>query len=340
MFLGKCGDYNCRTGKRSANKSICITGMSGYGKTTRLNVMELEAAKEGKTVIVLDLNNTHDMSRIFTPIKELYETYARRIDVNKMGLNLRILTQEAPEEGIQDPFERMTDFAVEVLSVGQNIGSEQMVSLRKAVIYAIENYHMYSDELEAIKTGLLLQNTRVSNSVYQKLRWLFRSDALHKNHIRLEEGKINILDFDHFGFSTRQSLSEIFLACLWKKVQNIHTNSEIVLFLDEFQNLSLKKDATLKAMLCEGRKYGLSIVLSTQTLDGFSKNVASLVNQTATRLYFHPSRNEIRRIAKEIDPDNAKEWIRILSHLQVGQSVAVGSLNVNNNEMDRPIIIS
>ena len=47
MYLGKFQGRNCVSSKFSPNESICITGLSGTGKTVRLQKIEIEAAREG-----------------------------------------------------------------------------------------------------------------------------------------------------------------------------------------------------------------------------------------------------------------------------------------------------
>ncbi len=54
----------------SPNKSVLLTGISGSGKTTRLNQMEVELAKRGETVLVVDVNQTHSFQHVYQEIRE------------------------------------------------------------------------------------------------------------------------------------------------------------------------------------------------------------------------------------------------------------------------------
>ena len=56
MYLGKFNRESCLTGRKSPNGSVCITGLSGTGKTSRMNQVELESVRQGDTLIVIDLN--------------------------------------------------------------------------------------------------------------------------------------------------------------------------------------------------------------------------------------------------------------------------------------------
>ena len=53
------------------------------------------------------------------------------------------------------------------------------------------------------------------------------------------------------------------------------------IFIDEFQNLSLKEDSVLLEMLCEARKYHVNIVLATQSIAGYRNDIKAALDKTA-----------------------------------------------------------
>ena len=53
------------------------------------------------------------------------------------------------------------------------------------------------------------------------------------------------------------------------------------IFIDEFQNLSLKEDSVLLEMLCEARKYHVNIVLATQSIAGYRNDIKARLDKTA-----------------------------------------------------------
>lgn len=81
------------------------------------------------------------------------------------------------------------------------------------------------------------------------------------------------------------------------------------------------------------------MVLATQTLNTFSKDILALLNQTATKLYFRPAQSEAAKISKEIESDNPKEWAKHLLNLKIGESVAVGDLCIGDTQITRPILL-
>ena len=112
-----------------------------------------------------------------------------------------------------------------------------------------------------------------------------------------------------------------------------------MIVIDEFQNLSAKMGAPLMRLLTEGRRFGISLLLATQSLEIFPGEIQPVLSQTATRLYFRPTDNEVKKIAKNISADSAAEWVKRLKNLKVGESVAVGDLEIAGCEIRRPILL-
>lgn len=79
-------------------------------------------------------------------------------------------------------------------------------------------------------------------------------------------------------------LSAIFrpLALLWRglRTRKLITKG-LWIFIDEFQNLSLKEDSVLLEMLCEARKYHVNIVLATQSIAGYRNDIKAALDKTA-----------------------------------------------------------
>lgn len=342
MFLGNFNGNACVTSINSPNSSICVTGLSGTGKTSRLNQIELDGVKKGATVLVLDVNQAHTDERIFPYIREEYLNRVNRIHAVRDGLGLSLLHPIRNPQGEEESFVHLVNSAVQALSSSQRMGVRQIGSLRKAVINAINHPNVFKNEEEALALSLLQQEDVNAEAVYQKLWTLLNCGALKPSSKCIQSGYINIIDFSGLDMFAQTSLSEIVLSNLWRRAQYgtlQADSSDLIIFLDEFQNLSLKSDAILRSMLREGRKFGISLVLATQTLDVFPRDIISVLNQTATKLYFKPSQNEARRVAKEIGQYNIADWIKTILSLRVGECIAVGDLCVDGVEIRRPLLL-
>jgi len=105
-------------------------------------------------------------------------------------------------------------------------------------------------------------------------------------------------------------------------------DAPLPIVLDEIQNLDHRGDAPLEKLLREGRKFGISLLLATQTLSGFAGDARDRLFQAAHKLFFAPAGTEVRRFAdllKDSVPDSDREnWVDRLSSLQKGECLSLG----------------
>ena len=92
-------------------------------------------------------------------------------------------------------------------------------------------------------------------------------------------------------------------------------------------------------MLRESRKYDVHLILATQSISNFSKEVMAAINQTAVQLYFRQSVSDMKKVAECIEPTNGGRWTLILKSLDIGESVATGDFSIGGREIAQPVII-
>ena len=71
-----------------------------------------------------------------------------------------------------------------------------------------------------------------------------------------------------------------------------------VIVLDEIQNLDHRLDSPLGQFLTEGRKFGISLILATQTLSNLDKDERDRLFQASHKLFFKPADTEIRLLPR------------------------------------------
>ena len=340
MYLGKMQDKEITVSKKAPNDSVLITGISGAGKTCRMNQMELNAVLSGKTVFILDTGQTHISNQVYKPLASEYENYANRINLQKEGLALRFpCPAQNTDSTLKIPLFLLNSI-VDSITYPLRMGVLQSGALRKALIFAVNHQDNYPDMITSVNEGLKEQDSKEAEAVRRNLWRLSDFHIFQKNGCEIEKGKINILFLDTSDKITKRITVELLLTIFWYCIQNqLWDINNVLLVFDEFQNILLKDGCMLWDILREGRKFGVSLLMATQTLEVFPKNVESILNQAAVRLYFLPSKSELRKCAKTIDPSNTEYWINRLSHLKVGESVAVGYTNVGAKEITRPIIL-
>lgn len=333
LILGYLQNGKCvQIAADSPNQHVALYGISGGGKSTRIESISLSALDTGSTVIGFDLNGLD-----FRVPSELLN----RISAVEDGIGLRFLDSSAVEAGA----ESQTNCISYLTDIFENIfrlGSRQKGVIREAIQFGMANRMNYVSDMEAIEAGLVRQSTTIAQGVYERLWHILRCDIFRNGEKRFETGKINVVSFQGLNPSAQKELAELTLALLWKKIRMQELRShKLTLIVDELQNYVLKEGSTLAEMLRESRKYGVNLILATQTLPNTSRGGGSyLVDQAAVQLYFRMSDAGVEKAAVRINKCNALHWASVLKNLQVGQSVAVGSLCVGSRKIDGPLVIS
>ena len=98
--------------------------------------------------------------------------------------------------------------------------------------------------------------------------------------------------------------------------------------LDEMQNLDHRSDRAIDKLLREGRKFGVGMILATQTISNFNKEQRSRLFQCAQKLFFKPAeteRKEFAEILAQVSSGRSRDdWIAELSKLGKGECWAIG----------------
>lgn len=319
-----------RISQKSPNEHLLLVGTSGSGKSTRIKEIIQDSIRQGETLIAIDLNGCDFTESIQN---------VNLISAKEDGLNFSFLDMKFVENGK----EMQTNFisgVVEAFSAIANLGVRQMGALRTAVIYAIEKKDEYKEEMQAISEGLKRQNDSVASGVHNKLWNILEGNVFRESKKHMQKGCINVLSFEGVNPFTQKQCIELILRLLWKQCRLGEKNMQkIRIVIDEFQNLSLRQNSVLMEMLRESRKYDVHLILATQSISNFSKEVMAAINQTAVQLYFRQSVSDMKKVAECIEPTNGGRWTLILKSLDIGESVATGDFSIGGREIAQPVII-
>ena len=100
-----------------------------------------------------------------------------------------------------------------------------------------------------------------------------------------------------------------------------------VIILDEIQNLDHRLESPLGQFLTEGRKYGICLILATQTISNFAKDEKSRLFQASHKLFFKPSDTETKTFAQllaDATGESQDVWVQRLSVLKRGECYSIG----------------
>lgn len=314
----------------SPNEHILLVGTSGSGKSTRISEMLEDCLGRHETVVAIDINGCD-----FCHNAEQKNIISAMDD----GLNLSLLdTGMIHSKG--EEYINSVSYIVENLSVIANLGVRQIGALREAVIYAIENYDNFDNDMTAIAEGLRIQDSDIATGVYNKMWSLLNCPVFSRKAKQMKSGYLNVISLQGINPSTQKQIADLILMNLWQRsrLQGEDCNG-LRIVLDEFQNLTIKKNSVIQEMLREARKYGIKMILATQSVANLPKEVVAAISQTAVQLYFRQAVSDVKKIAEFIDPQQKERWTIILKRLALGESVATGDFLVDGREIHYPLII-
>lgn len=228
-------------------------------------------------------------------------------------------------------------------SVYSSIGEQQLPTLTNVIEEGIKLFEgdysfrkMINDLVETGKVGELLAN---------KLSTMVKSDLFDESsnsgwdNIYSDTSLTNIIQLTQIPNDLAKIATEFILWDLYAyAVANGNKNSPLPVVLDEVQNLDHRLDSPLGKILTEGRKYGLSLILATQTLSNLAREEQDRLFQASHKLFFAPAKTEIKRYAEILTMTESnstqKEWIEVLNSLKKGQCLSVGYHLNSDNQLE------
>ncbi len=329
--------------KDLANRHLIIFGRSGQGKTYCIQGLLMEMAKQQLNSMVVDYTNGFLPEHLEPEFKEKVKPQTDLVAHKPLDLN-PFNKQAQTIAGI-----KLTDKAHDVASrvasvfksVYPNIGDQQLPTLIDVIEDGIELYgadfnfeRMLKDLMDAGKHGEALAN---------KLSPMVKANIFSCEHLstgwdgifKAEQPTTRLIQLATLSRDIWRLATEFILWDLYSYVcAHGSKNNPLPVVLDEVQNLDQKLDSPLGKMLTEGRKYGVSLILATQTLSNLKKDEQDRLFQAAHKLFFAPAETEIDSYAKLLEqavPNTTKKaWLQELAKLKKGECISVG-LHMNTS---------
>ncbi|MEY8214395.1 MAG: sigma factor-like helix-turn-helix DNA-binding protein, partial [Colwellia sp.] len=323
--------------KDLANRHLIVFGRSGQGKTYCIQGLLMELTKSQINSMVIDYTNGFLPEQLEREFKEKVQPQTDLVVHKPLNLN-PFIKQSQKVAGIQIA-DKAHDVASRVASVFKavylTIGDQQLPTLIRVIEEGIELYgadfsfdRMYKDLMDEGKHGEALAN---------KLAPMVRADIFSCKELtggwesiyNAEKPTVRLIQLARLSRNIWRLATEFILWDLYSYVcANGNKNRPLPVVLDEVQNLDQKLDSPLGKMLTEGRKYGLSLILATQTLSNLKKDEQDRLFQAAHKLFFAPAETEIDSYAKLLEQavpgSNKKAWLLELAQLKKGECISVG----------------
>ena len=258
------------------NSSILLTGKSGAGKTFAMNMLGNRFSDQGDAVLVLSYNSTFSQTKDGDSV--------RRINVRTQGLPVSFAFPMQRSENLRKDEEDLIEAITSVFYNVKKFGSRQKRRFHEITKQAVRRDA--GDIIWSLKSVFEESEDEVSACIYGWFRELFSEIRINPKMDLFEAGKMTILDFEGFSPDTQRLLAELTLSALWREYRITGQGGEVELYVmaDEFQTLNFKEGSVLDQILREGRKYHISMVIATQTLESFDRPRRLIALQAATCL--------------------------------------------------------
>lgn len=317
------------------NGHTLLLGESGSGKTYCTQVMVSELAKLGSRIYILDLTGSLAWNQgepeFFSNIRDRlnYVNVAR--DGLMINLFERIMLDEETLEKDSDLAGRVADSLAACAGRGELQRAMLYKCIKTMLEYCQENEKLPSLEL----LGIILAEEKgvQAKKMTSRMTQLIDGQYFHQEssqNMLHNGGNIKLMQMQSVVHNIKQVLADLVLWQIWSDaVQYGSKNHPSYILIDEFQNIRLTPASPLYKILCEGRKFGLNLILATQFFQGkFSSNVEMAVAQVGNKIFFRPPDKEIRFVAGFLtqDRDKKKEYEARLRSLRKGEALVKGDI--------------
>lgn len=153
-----------------------------------------------------------------------------------------------------------------------------------------------------------------------------------KEKVETQKEGVLLVEFPRENGSGVSEMVELYLWSLWKEQVQIYEEKikrTVTIVIDECQVLNWKKGSIAEKILSEGRKFGISLLLSTQfTRNNFPQRVITSFMQSGVRAVFQPPESDLKEIAQSMEPFAWSGWVKKLRNLPRGNCIVCGVVRI------------
>lgn len=323
------------------NRHILVFGASGTGKTYLIQALMCELARLGLNTLVFDYTSGFTNNQLEPIVRDALQpkqhfVKVRPLEVNPFRKQVNFIDDMYVEEDPATIAGRVSGVFDEVYQLGDQQRAALYTAIRNGVTAkgALFTLRDLMDELETIREegG---PSASSAASVISKIQPFVDTNPFGSErpesweHLFTDpKSRVHIIQLAGFMKNAARLITEFSLIDLyWYYRSHGDQRNPKIIVLDEIQNLSHKLESPLGQFLTEGRKFGISLVLATQTLSNLDKEERDRLFQASHKIFFRPADTEIKAFAQILADSTgrkAEDWVEKLSTLKRGECYSLG----------------
>ncbi|MBY7912524.1 DNA phosphorothioation-dependent restriction protein DptH [Vibrio fluvialis] len=322
--------------KDLANRHLIIFGSSGQGKTYCIQGLLMSLADAQIRSLVIDYTNGFLPNHLETEFIERVNPKSNILCNEPFGMSpFRAQKQDFGGIFIEEKPHMVAGRVASVFNkVYSTIGERQIAVLNEVIEHGVQRYgSAYSlqnmlDDLNEEETAGPALASKLAPLVKSNL-FSSNSDKSWSEVFESQENSSTIMQLASLNHDISMLCTEFLLWDLYSYACSYGSKEKpLPIVLDEVQNLDHRLESPLGKMLTEGRKFGVSLILATQTLSMLRKDEQDRLFQASHKLFFAPAKTETKTYAKilELSMPGTKQvdWEKQLGELSKGQCLSVG----------------
>ncbi|MEW4477582.1 DNA phosphorothioation-dependent restriction protein DptH [Vibrio cholerae] len=322
--------------KDLANRHLIIFGSSGQGKTYCIQGLLMSLADAQLRSLVIDYTNGFLPNHLETEFIERVNPKSNILCNEPFGMSpFRAQKQDFGGIFIEEKPHMVAGRVASVFNkVYSTIGERQIAVLNEVIESGVQRYgSAYSlqnmlDDLNEEETAGPALASKLAPLVKSNL-FSSNSDKSWSEVFESQENSSTIMQLASLNHDISMLCTEFLLWDLYSYACSYGSKEKpLPIVLDEVQNLDHRLESPLGKMLTEGRKFGVSLILATQTLSMLRKDEQDRLFQASHKLFFAPAKTETKTYAKilELSMPGTKQadWEKQLGELSKGQCLSVG----------------
>ncbi|EMK6905710.1 DNA phosphorothioation-dependent restriction protein DptH [Vibrio cholerae] len=322
--------------KDLANRHLIIFGSSGQGKTYCIQGLLMSLADAQIRSLVIDYTNGFLPNHLETEFIERVNPKSNILCNEPFGMSpFRAQKQDFGGIFIEEKPHMVAGRVASVFNkVYSTIGERQIAVLNEVIESGVQRYgSAYSlqnmlDDLNEEETAGPALASKLAPLVKSNL-FSSNSDKSWSEVFESQENGSTIMQLASLNHDISMLCTEFLLWDLYAYACSYGSKEKpLPIVLDEVQNLDHRLESPLGKMLTEGRKFGVSLILATQTLSMLRKDEQDRLFQASHKLFFAPAKTETKTYAKilELSMPGTKQadWEKQLGELSKGQCLSVG----------------